>query len=139
MPLRNILRQQPSGAFQTSQVFGKVTRKLQTGQAITRKTDCSKQTLTGSHDAPSSVGFFFLLLWLLLQYAAVATKDSCTRTPHSKGLSKQIDPPQSRSLDNKGEKNKLRLAALTTTLISAQSALHFDKVQPRIWPLFAYL
>jgi hypothetical protein len=79
-----------------------------------------------------------LLLWLLLQYAAVATKDSCKRTPHSKGLGKQIDPPKSRSLD-KGEKNKLRLAALTTTLISAQSALHFDKVQPHILPLFAYL
>jgi hypothetical protein len=59
---------------------------------MTSKTDCSKQTLTGSHDARFSVGFFFLLLWLLLQYAAVATKDSCTRTPHSKGLGKQIDP-----------------------------------------------
>jgi hypothetical protein len=92
-----------------------VTRKLQTGQATTSKTDCSKQTLTGSHDAPFSVGFVFLLLWLLLQYAAVATKDSCKRTPHSKGLGKQIDPPKSRSLD-KGEKNKLRLAALTQPL-----------------------
>jgi hypothetical protein len=50
-----------------------------------------------------------LLLWLLLQYAAVATKDSHTGTPHSKGLGKQVDPPKSRSLDNEGEKNKLRL------------------------------